>query len=105
MTTFASEEERDQWNAHVAEFLTPRYRMRRAVNTQNRRCRALGVPGTLTVNDWKATCEHHNHLCANCGQEKPLAIDHIIAISKGGMNTAENIQPLCRSCNSRKSNY
>lgn len=40
--------------------------------------------------------------CLKCGSEKRLSIDHIIPISKGGLNELDNLQCLCVRCNSKK---
>lgn len=40
--------------------------------------------------------------CRRCGAEDNLSIDHITPWSLGGDNSQDNLQVLCRSCNSRK---
>jgi hypothetical protein len=40
--------------------------------------------------------------CVKCGNQERLELDHIIPLSKGGSNTARNIQLLCERCNREK---
>lgn len=40
--------------------------------------------------------------CVICGDYEFLHLDHIVPISKGGVNTIKNIQVLCRKCNLKK---
>ena len=40
--------------------------------------------------------------CQRCGATEDLTGDHIVPRSEGGRNVRENVQVLCRSCNSRK---
>lgn len=42
--------------------------------------------------------------CTNCGSTRDLTGDHIVPVSRGGLNTRANCQTLCRRCNARKRN-
>lgn len=56
----------------------------------------------LTARQWKDVLEKYNHKCLSCGTTESITIDHIKPLSMGGMNTANNVQPLCHTCNSLK---
>lgn len=58
--------------------------------------------GSITSEDWAAMLESCDYRCVFCGSGEDITQDHIIPLSKGGQNIIENIQPLCRSCNSKK---
>jgi 5-methylcytosine-specific restriction endonuclease McrA len=36
--------------------------------------------------------------CVKCGSQENLAFDHIISLSRGGSNSARNIQLVCEEC-------
>ena len=67
-----------------------------------RYARERNAEGSHTFEEWRALKEKHNQCCVGCGAEKRLTKDHIVPLSEGGTDYITNIQPMCRSCNSRK---
>lgn len=73
-------------------------------DAQNIRARRMGISGYLARSDWNKVLAAHNFACVVCGATEDLTIDHIVPLSKGGLNIIDNVQPLCRRCNSSKGN-
>ena len=68
-----------------------------------RRARKAGNGGRFTASEFIALCEYYENSCLACGRDDiPLTADHVIPLSLGGCSDITNIQPLCRSCNTRK---
>ena len=44
----------------------------------------------------------NGYTCVNCGATKHLSVDHIIPVVSGGTDDIDNLQTLCRRCNSIK---
>lgn len=44
----------------------------------------------------------YGYKCVKCNSKEELTIDHIKPYSKGGDENLNNLQPLCKSCNSVK---
>jgi 5-methylcytosine-specific restriction endonuclease McrA len=65
--------------------------------------------GNHTHKQWLELCASYNNECAHCGDDYRkrgyywLTKDHIRPLLLSGTNNIDNIQPLCHSCNSRKS--
>jgi len=101
-------------------WLTTEYRLKNKINSKKyrqtgkgriankngkaRRRSYLENAGSFTLNEWLDKVKEFDNKCAICKKMLKLTVDHIKPVSRGGMNTIDNIQPLCKSCNSKKSN-
>jgi 5-methylcytosine-specific restriction endonuclease McrA len=64
--------------------------------------------GTVTFEAWEEMKKNNNYSCVVCGKSEPeinLTMDHIKPISRGGVHSITNLQPLCALCNCKKSNF
>ena len=50
----------------------------------------------------KDVLKKYKHTCQYCEAKDNLTIDHIKPVSKGGLTKFDNLQVLCKSCNSKK---
>lgn len=66
------------------------------------RARKRNSIGSFTKTQWLKLCERANNICLKCGLTAKLTVDHVVPLSKGGNNFIENLQPLCKPCNSSK---
>jgi hypothetical protein len=74
----------------------------RIVSANRYRAKSLGLPTTLTANEWIATIKRFDWKCAYCPNGDYECMDHFIPICKGGGTTVLNCVPSCRRCNSAK---
>ena len=54
------------------------------------------------TSDFKSIGERDGFNCAFCGTYEDLEVDHVIPVSKGGSNDLDNLQLLCKTCNTSK---
>lgn len=68
--------------------------------TRSNRKRATG--GFCSEAEWNLLCDLCENKCLYCKQLCVLTVDHIIPVVYNGDSFIDNLQPLCRSCNSKK---
>lgn len=76
-----------------------------AAREARRRTRKTNAGGSYTVDEWNTLKAFYGNRCLCCGKQEPevkLTADHVIPVAKGGNSNIDNIQPLCKSCNSMK---
>jgi 5-methylcytosine-specific restriction endonuclease McrA len=79
-------------------------RSRKARAARKRKRRLERVEHDLSVEQWAALKEAWSG-CAYCGATgRPLQRDCVLAISRGGRYTLDNIVPACGPCNTSKCN-
>lgn len=74
-----------------------------AANTARHSARKRNAPGRgVTAAEWESVLAGSLGLCAYCNERKPLAMEHIEPLAKGGEHDVDNIVAACKSCNSSK---
>ena len=77
--------------------------IRDALGHDNPRCnKPSTIKKKISNSKRKRVFENDKYRCKKCKTHKNLSIDHIIPESKGGSNKDENLQTLCKPCNSSK---
>lgn len=82
-----------------------KYRLRGQIKSLSRRVHKLQASGKFTMAEWSKLKEEYDYTCLSCKRREPeikLTVDHVIPLCRGGTHSIENIQPLCKSCNSIK---
>lgn len=78
--------------------VTPDFQPRRELTEPEPFYSKIPIPRWLRWEVWV----RDNFTCKTCGARRDLAIDHILAESRGGKAEMDNLQTLCRRCNSIK---
>lgn len=75
---------------------------KRSEYRHKRRALIKNSEGNWSSVEWINLCRKYDNICLSCHEIKPLTVDHVIPLIKGGSNNIDNIQPLCKNCNSKK---
>ncbi len=83
----------------------PPIRSRKARAARRRKRRMDLADNDLTPTQWAAIQHAWGNGCAYCGVAGiPLHRDCVLALSRGGRYTRDNVVPACASCNTSKCN-
>lgn len=71
-------------------------------NGHQYRARKAQAEGSHTLEQWQELLSFFDGICPACGKKRKLTLDHIVPLNKNGSDYIDNIQPLCKRCNSAK---
>lgn len=70
-------------------------------NAHKRRDKKMGA--VIKREEWEELKDFYGNTCLCCKRtDVKLTMDHVVPLSRGGTHEIRNIQPLCKSCNSKK---
>ena len=87
-----SDQERQKFERLTAKFSSER--------TEHIKYERTRIPENVRIEVWR----RDQGKCAGCGSRENLEYDHIVPVSRGGSNTARNVELLCETCNRAKGN-
>lgn len=68
-----------------------------------RRALKSAAPGRgVSIDEWRIIKDGSLGLCAYCIERRPLAMEHIDPIIRGGAHDPENVTTACKQCNTSK---
>jgi 5-methylcytosine-specific restriction endonuclease McrA len=100
-----------EWNSRSGKKYrsTEKGKLTSRISRQKRRALQARAVGSYTMQDFYAIFELQKGKCAHClikfGKKAKATVDHIVPISRGGMNDRSNLQLLCGKCNSSKGTH
>ncbi len=71
-------------------------------NRGRRQAAIRGAGGEASHELRRRVYERDGRRCKQCGGVDDLTLDHIVPVSRFGMTSEDNLQTLCRRCNSAK---
>lgn len=96
----------EHWNWKGGISSTKEYRAKQYLMSHRKRTNIRkNIGGFHTEDEWRELKIKYNFMCLCCKRYEPdikLSRDHIIPINDKGSDNISNIQPLCKSCNSKK---
>lgn len=72
------------------------------LNQKMRRARKSGTADNISPVQWDGILKTYDYRCAYCRSERPLTMDHLMPLSRGGKHCRDNIVPACIRCNCSK---
>lgn len=90
---------------YTPNMVTCSKRCGRRVHRWKRKAREAEAIGSFTWSAFMRIAQRFDFCCAYCG-DRPGALDpdHVVPLSRGGINSTANLLPACRMCNGQKRN-